>query len=292
MDSDKKIIAGYQKSKELFDMLGGQYIYSWDKKIIYLVGEIVNYDLNRDVSLGNVLSAEEVYERSLGNLSLLGDRTKVMFVQKSQNRIIIDDTISTFDSCCAMGFSKSLFGKFLEVGNGRLYLSGSSYEMDAIVHAHEFVHFLKDSSLEEYRNNLYVEAIPIFLEILCMENNKPMAEEMFKRRNSTVTREFNNFRTLDFLVSQGKYVLPYDGKSVHHIENYLCTKWAGYVYSFYVAVILFNQYKVNPKRTLEMINDVIEHKCTTRVMFRSGLKIDNYDEVFEKEYSELKKVLK
>ena len=287
----EKLNKKHELAKEIFDKLGGHYIYSWEKDIVSFVSSLVSYNMGRDLNMGEHISVAEVKEKSLEYLSLLGNYTKAKFIEESSGRIITIDYDDAFDSFCSMHFISDEDDSISLIGSPILQLVSTGHQIDSIVCAHESIHFMKDTSLLEYRDNVYVEAIPIFLELLCLENGKVLADEMFRRRIQGLTKDDFYFKTLNFMSENKMYYFEHKGDNPYHVEDYLCTSIGGYIFSFYVAVILFNQYKQNPKRVLELVRNVIEHKMTTREMFGNKLNFGNGKEIFEKEYSELKKVL-
>ena len=281
----------WQKQKEMFDKFRCYYLYSFNKPVISLVGNLVTYELKEETCYGDIISYDELLERSLDNVSLLGEYTKASFLSRSRDKISFIEGLDSFDICCTMRFPKSDIAKHFMSGVERIYLPTTYHEIDAMVLSHEIVHFLKDSSLKEHRSKIYVEAIPIFLELLCLDEGKSFALEIFKRRNNMIRMHYEAYKCWNNIAENGLYYLPYDGSNGKHLEDFMCTKMASYIYSFYIAVLLYNQYKVNSKKVLELVRDVIEHRSDTLTMFGDSLKISNRYETFEKEYSDLKKVL-
>ena len=165
------------------------------------------------------------------------------------------------------------------------------FEIDSISIGHEFIHLLKDISYKEIKNYIFIETLPIFFELLCYENERIMSDEILKYRLINLSKAYSKYK-----INHEKLILSTwtsDNTSHNLIESYICTTEASYLYSFYNAVILYNQYKINQKRTLELIKKVLEHEITTKsLMNEISLNQNQRNEIFDKEIGILKKVLK
>lgn len=147
----------------------------------------------------------------------------------------------------------------------RVFNTSSIYFM-----VHEIAHMLKEDNPAECKG-IYtdIEVIPMLLELISAKlkgNN-----DVFKIRESLMVDAAYNFKRLqeDFdngLISSNEMIA----------FNTLFNHNACYLNSFYYTLRLFSMYLDSPTYVLGIIDDVLNHRLTTRDVINRYLNSDNY----------------
>ena len=160
------------------------------------------------------------------------------------------------------------------------------YDVDIISLGHEHCHALKETNYNEHKNQLTLgEVIPIFYELINYENNF-LKQKCLEYRLFCLKEQKERYLAISHFIRQNK-IYEYDN-IYEYAKNYLGSYFGG----FYYAIILYNMYKIDPIKILNLVNQVLSHKITTLDMLK---KLNIHHNIlgtsFETEMTIMKKVL-
>ncbi len=274
--------------KQIFEILGIKYIDYRDKKIINYVSRMLNtVNTGADVSIGTI-DYNTAIIGSLENLKVLGMEpyTKVSSFISTVPFLPIHP-ISNGYSC---HISYSVDDKTLEVdknsGTIAHYKVPQRPDIMAPLHiGHEHIHALKETNYEEYIDGQILgDVIPIFYELLMSDKYEEMKKLIMSFRLASLKADKKHY---DNAINQMKK------KELKDLYRVIATRSGQYLNSFYYSLLLYNLYKSEPKKVLELVNKVLNHEMTTRGMLEElGILYSEKTQVFEGELDIIRKVLK
>lgn len=277
-----------KKEKKYFELLGIKYIDYRDKKIINYVSKMLNtVNTGADVSVGTI-DYNTAIAGSLENLKVLGMEpyTKVSSFISTVPFLPIHP-ISNGYSCHISYFVDD---KTLEVdkfsGAVAHYKVPQRPNIMAPLHiGHEHIHALKETNYEEYIDSQILgDVIPMFYEFLMCDKYEEMKKLIMSFRLFSLKKDKKHY---DNAVNQMKK------RELKDLYKVIATRNGQYLNSFYYSLLLYNLYKSEPKRVLELVNKVLNHGMTTREMLEElGILYSLNTQVFEEELRIIKKVLK
>lgn len=177
------------------------------------------------------------------------------------------------------------------------HLPKKIHNIDIICLGHEHCHALKETDYTEHKNYLILgEVIPIFYELINYENDF-LKEKHLEYRLVWLKNQKDIylalFKILKESISSHKLSFLQDdiNKTINMYE-FVKSASGCYLGGFYYALILYNMYKEEPIKILNLVNDVLSNKITTFDMLNElNIYCNITGETFEKEITNIKKVL-
>lgn len=280
------------------DNFGSDYISPKEARVVEVVGSCLRNVNIEEYYLGVGISREQLIDRGFKSVLLLDSELEPML------KAIIDKTpINESEEIqrCNMGvdftFEYEMFGRpDKDSIMAKLNIPAKPLEIDGIVLGHEFIHLMKDANYNELKSSLYIEALPMFLEFICFDKGIEFAPELLKMRIDGLGRQYEYYREFALESERQHKCFGGDFKGIGYrksLEEFACTLSGNYLNSFYVALVLYNMYKDNPKKVLEMVRKVLQKEMITKDLCdRLGVISEEQDETFVRVFEELNKVLK
>lgn len=284
--------------RESADNLGSDYISPKEARVVEVVGDCLRNVNIEEYYLGVGISREQLIDRGFKSVLLFGSELEPML------RETIDKTpINESEEIqrCNMGgefsFKHDQFGRPVRDSiTAELNIPTKPLEIDGIVLGHEFIHLMKDTNYDELKSSLYTEALPMFLEFICFDKGIEFAPELLKMRIDILGRQYDYYREFALESERQHEYFGREFKGIGYrksLEEFACTLSGSYLNSFYVALVLYNMYKDNPKKMLEMVRKVLQKEMITKDLCdRLGVISEEQDETFVREFEGLNKVLK
>ncbi len=280
------------------DNLGNDYISPKEARVVEVVGSCLRNVNIEEYYLGVGISRDQLMDRGFKSVLLLGSELEPRL------RETIDKTpINESEEIqrCNMGgefsFKHDQFGRPIKDSiTAKLNILVKPLEIDGIVLGHEFIHLMKDTNYDELKSSLYTEALPMFLEFICFDKGIEFAPELLKMRIDVLGRQYDYYREFALESERQHKNFGREFKGIGYrksLEEFACTLGGSYLNSFYVALVLYNMYKDNPKKVLEMVRKVLQKEMITKDLCdRLGVISEEQDETFVREFEGLNKVLK
>lgn len=284
--------------RESADNLGSDYISPKEARVVEVVGDCLRNVNIEEYYLGVGISREQLIDRGFKSVLLFGSELEPML------RETIDKTpINESEEIqrCNMGgefsFKHDQFGRPVRDSiTAELNIPTKPLEIDGIVLGHEFIHLMKDTNYDELKSSLYTEVLPMFLEFICFDKGIEFAPELLKMRIDILGRQYDYYREFALESERQHEYFGREFKGIGYrksLEEFACTLSGSYLNSFYVALVLYNMYKDNPKKMLEMVRKVLQKEMITKDLCdRLGVISEEQDETFVREFEGLNKVLK
>lgn len=253
---------------EAFTSLGAKYIIPREETNVILVGKMLEqYDVG-EACYGKEIDHSDFFKYSFQNFSLLGTEVTSHALSLINGNFSFSSSAEKFSDSVRILYrvNRDKDGNvfYTKDGNSASITFPSSHNMiDTVTAPHEFVHFLKDTNIFEYRDYYLVEVLPIFIELLCFEKERPFALELLKDRVNWLKDAYLYY--LEFY----EYDRLYSKNEKNHVNKYIKSLHGAYLNGFYYAVLLLREYRKNPKRVLEFVNKVLYHDCTTLDLINS-----------------------
>lgn len=284
----------YTEEKENSDYFKLNYLSKNDLEVCNYVSSILPCLLTYRNS-NNEITKNELISKSLTEFRKL-DSTNIF------NLINIINTIEFISEPLLHHFSIKISYSSSKNGHKasvfQYVIPNKLYDFDVYGFTHEHCHALKDTNLLELKDTLILgEVIPIFYELFTFDGNDISKKIMLEERLCCL---YNNKCLYDcsnkyIFEEQGCYHTNYDPEEYHlrTIYEYVRSYLGLYINSFYYAVILYNMYKINPKKMLSYISKVLSQELTTyEMLVQLGIYADIKGEIFEKELNSIKRTLK
>ena len=286
----------FEEEKRMYDILKINYLCDEDIDVCnYVSNRLCNFNIGR-INYGSVISYDELISKSLLELRIFGDDIYSR-IKSIVDGVSVDSQFEEIDKfTTVMGFKVNSDGLiFTDSGIVDSYVVPYSvYELSMYHMAHEHIHALKETNYNEYKNGITIgETIPIFLEFIIYHQNRVLSDELIKTRLKSLIINKSEYMFYDSLVEfNGGYEIDTNVEMISMYE-FLRSRFGCYLNSFYYALILYNMYKVNSDKILNLINKVLKHDITTYDMLNYlGLYGDIRGEVFEKEMKYIRKRFK
>lgn len=277
-----------KKVKRIFEMLGIKYIDYRDKKIInYVSGMLDTINIKTGAYTGTV-NYNSAIAGSLENLKVLG--MEPYFKVSSFISTIPFYMVNPNRNGYACHITYSLDDETFEIdkssGTIACYKVPQRPDILAPLHlGHEHIHALKETNYEEYIDGQILgDVIPIFYELLMSDKYEETKKMIMLFRISSLKEDKKHY---DNAISQ------MSKKDLKDLYKVVATRSGQYLNSFYYSLLLYNLYKREPKKVLELVNKVLNHEMTTRGMLEElGLLYSDGKDIFEEEFDAIRKVLK
>lgn len=284
--------------KESADILGGEYISPKEVRIVDFVGTFLTDVTLEKVDYGKQISKDMLMSSACKSVLLLGEELEGVLHNALANASVnYSLEVQRFNMGCTFSFDHDDFGR-TDMNSIRvsLNLPQEPLEIDGMVLGHELIHLLKDSNYNELISTLYTEALPLFFELVCYENEVEFADKVLKVRLGALGRQYSFYKEQ---ASEAKRLHEYFGREFKGIgyrkslEEYGCSVSGSYLNGIYIAIILYKMYKKNPRKVLEDVRKVLNKRINTRDLCDAlGIISEKHDDEFGFEFTELKKVLK
>ena len=259
----------------------------------YLSQNIPNIDY--DFNPGKEISEKELINQSFKNFKKF-DKSNYLRLKNIFNNVQIEHIDEPHFFAVQTQFKRNIYDN-IKQDSGRIRhyeIPNRNYEIDIISLGHEHCHALKDSNYLEHQY-IYVlgETIPIFYELINYEHNFLKQQNLIQRFKG-LNQDINIFLEASQLLNQpnnNQYNISYYFTD-KQIYNFARSYSGVYLNSFYYAIILYNMYKKNPTKILKSISSVLKQEITTYEMLNKlNIYLDIQGETFEKEISNIKKIL-
>lgn len=277
-----------KKVKRKFEMLGIKYLDYKDKRIINYVSRMLDtINIRTGVCTGTVDYNSAIAD-SLENLKVLGMEPYVKV--SSFISTIPFYLINQISNGYACHITYTLDDKTFEVdkssGTVANYKVPQRPDIMAPLHlGHEHIHALKETNYEEYIDGQILgDVIPIFYELLMSDKYEKTKKMIMLFRISSLKEDKKHYDNAISKMSK---------KDLKDLYKVVATRSGQYLNSFYYSLLLYNLYKSEPKKVLELVNNVLNHEMTTRGMLEElGLLYSDEKDIFEEEFDVIRKVLK
>lgn len=274
--------------KKVFELLGIKYIDYRDKKIINYVSKMLNtVNTGADISVGTI-DYNTAIAGSLENLKVLGMEPYIKVSSFISTIPFLPIHPVSYGYSCHISYD--LIDETLEVdkssGTVVNYKVPQKPDIMAPLHiGHEHIHVLKETNYEEYIDSQILgDVIPMFYELLMCDKYEDMKKLIMSFRLFSLKEDKKHY---DNAINQMKK------RELKDLYKVIATRSGQYLNSFYYSLLLYNLYKNDPKRVLELVNRVLNHEMTTRKMLEElGILYSSNTQVFEEELRIIKKVLK
>lgn len=284
-----------RESKKQMDKMNVNYLSREDFFICeYVLDQLVNIDIDK-INYGNSISIDELIRRSLDEIKVFGiNIDNNMFKTKIE---YVNDEKSQFGTAVSYGFDNNDLVVPYSGIITKYIVPNELYELSSYHLAHEHIHALKETNYNEYKNCITLgEVIPLFYELMIYNPDEILKKELLKFRMFWILNNKKDYLLLDYLYLDewlNEFVCETDNECKCDVYEFMISKIGCYLNSFYYAVILYNMYKDNPKKILELVSRVLKQEITTLEMLNI---LDIYGDingcVFEKELDVIRKVLK
>ena len=120
--------------------------------------------------------------------------------------------------------------------------------------AHEFNHALKDTNYQEFLS-LFIagEVIPLFFELITLDNfNTDIKKNFLQTRMAMMSNNCQIYYEAKTRINENE-----------EIFNFIKSDAGKYANALYLALLLYNMYRKNPKQVLEEVKKVLYQKQTT-----------------------------
>lgn len=291
--------SGYlEDMKESADILGSDYILPKEARVSEFVGKCLSDVTLHKVYFGNQISKEILMSSACKSILLLGRDIEPVLNHALENASVnYSLEVQRFNMGCTFSFDYDVWGRTKEDSiRATLSLPQEPLEIDGMVLGHELIHLLKDSNYKELISTLYTEALPIFFELVCYDNELEFADKVLKIRLGALGRQYDFYKEQ---ANESKRLHEYFGREFKGIgyrkslEEYGCSVSGSYLNGFYIAMILYKMYKNSPKKVLEYVKAVLFKKIITKGLCDNfEIVSEKNDETFLDEFEQLKKVLK
>lgn len=287
--------------RKIHDIFGLKHLDDVDLEVCYYV---INHLLPMDVdkiNLGKKIDVYEMIDISLNELDKMGesvslDAEKITYA-KPLVKVDTDDSLQLTTSISYEVNDDGVVENSGEVSY--FFIPENLYEISGYFFGHEQLHALKDVNYQEYINQRTLgEVIPIFYELMIYSPEKMIKKEVLKVRIKSVfdnALEYNLFNDAFRENKLNEIILGEDKETIRKskVYEYARTKMGCYLNSFYYALILYNMYKINPEKILNLVAKVLKHEMTTlEILNYLGVYGDIRGEVFEKELRNVKKLVR
>jgi hypothetical protein len=284
-----KVREELMKQKKVFSMLGFNYIDFKDKRIInYVANSLKKVNTGAYVCFGSV-NYNEAITYSLDNLKVFGEEpfvkvskmiSVVPFMKVMQNRN---------GYSCFVSYNLDDDTMKVDKNSGTVvhYKVPENPDIMASFHiGHEHIHALKETNYDEYVDGqVFGDVIPMLYEFIMADSFPEMKKEIYKFRLSFLKEDYKHYESA---ISQMK-----KSKTDKDLYKIIATRSGQYLNSYYYATILFNMYKKNLDLILELVNKVLNHEMTTRVMLEKlGLLHCEDNIIYDSEFDEVIKSVK
>lgn len=274
--------------KKVFELLGIKYIDYRDKKIINYVSKMLNtVNTGADISVGTI-DYNTAIAGSLENLKVLGMEPYIKVSSFISTIPFLPIHPVSYGYSCHISYN--LIDETLEVdkssGTVVNYKVPQKPDIMAPLHiGHEHIHVLKETNYEEYIDSQILgDVIPMFYELLMCDKYEDMKKLIMSFRLFSLKEDKKHY---DNAINQMKK------RELKDLYKVIATRSGQYLNSFYYSLLLYNLYKNDSKRVLELVNRVLNHEMTTREMLEElGILYSSNTRVFEEELRIIKKVLK
>ena len=274
--------------KKVFELLGIKYIDYRDKKIINYVSKMLNtVNTGADISVGTI-DYNTAIAGSLENLKVLGMEPYIKVSSFISTIPFLPIHPVSYGYSCHISYD--LIDETLEVdkssGTVVNYKVPQKPDIMAPLHiGHEHIHVLKETNYEEYIDSQILgDVIPMFYEFLMCDKYEDMKKLIMSFRLFSLKEDKKHY---DNAINQMKK------RELKDLYKVIATRSGQYLNSFYYSLLLYNLYKNDSKRVLELVNRVLNHEMTTREMLEElGILYSSNTQVFEEELRIIKKVLK
>ena len=224
-----------------------------------------NLDSSQSVAFGSVLQGAATVFYNLGMHTTAKKAVSILQqVQYQDNKSYDEENLTVQSMMVRTGALVSKKPYYVEVP--RVFNSSSVHFM-----AHEIVHMLKESNPNECKG-IYtdLEVIPILLELISA--HKMRDNNVFKKRELLmldIAKTFNKLHEdrTNNRISQDDMI----AFNACYRQNIL------YLNSFYYSLRLFSMYLDAPQYVLGIIDDVLNHRLTTRDVINYYLSNDDYN---------------
>lgn len=288
-----------RESKKYMDKMNINYLSKEDFLICeYVIDQLVNIDVD-NIYYGKSILINELKEKSLEEIKIFGIdiKNKIIDLLYRTPFNYDFDKDSKFGTEISYSFdeSDSLVSK---IGIVSGYIVPSKlYELSVYHFVHEYIHMLKDTNYDEYKSFISLgEVIPLFYELMIYNPDEMLKKELLRLRMFWLFENRKDYLLLDYLYLGewiNEFVCETDNDCKCDVYEFMISKIGCYLNSFYYAVILYNMYKDNPKKILDLVSRVLKQEITTLEMLNIlNIYGDINGSVFEKELDVIRKVLK
>lgn len=294
-------LKGLLVEKDLFDSYGINYLYSEDIDVCdFVITQLEGINENSGKYDGKEIFLDELKEKSLSEISILGNDVYTRVLEKINTVSIQMLGEDSFQFGTGVSYIVLKDGTILsDTGRvDRYIIPKKLYEISSYGFAHEHIHALKEINYFEYVEcKTFGEVLPLLFELIMYNPDDKLRVELIRRRMDAI---LNN--GCDFLKINKIYNELNDSKDLFEKDlidkkiklfDFLRTKSGCYLNSFYYAIILYNIYKENPIKILNLMSKVLKCEMTTYSMLSElGIYGDIKGEVFKKELDGIKKILR
>lgn len=291
----EKICYNLQQEKECRDAINANYLLKPDYDICdYIINNVPN--INGVSYHGKIISKNYALNQSIEEFKIFNEENyqRLLCIIK---QVEFQKDYPLYNCGVVTSYSISSNQTFTNGIIRKYHLPKKIHNIDIISLGHEHCHALKETNLKEHQNQLISgEIIPIFYELINFEFNflkeKYLEYRLFWLKeqkeiyltSSKILKGSITNNTLSFL----KNDIEESKKMYEYIKSY----FGSYLGGFYYALILYSLYKKEPKKILNLVNDVLSHKITTIDMLNKlNIYCNIQGETFEKEITNIKKIL-
>jgi len=298
----RKILKQKLEEKKLFDLLDMNTFSFTDIEVCnYVSSQIPFIDVD-GVYVGKNISLEELREKSLEELklfdSLVVSRASSIL---SETPIVMSEGTEVFEFGTMVSYDHLDDGRIVaDSGTISKYIIPNELSEFSILNfTHEQLHGLKETNYNEYLDNRVLgETIPLFYELVTNGLNENLKKELLKFRLQVLWGDKEEYKIFNYLYESTGFFDIFvsnngDITTKKSLYEYIRSLRSCYLNSFYYAVILYNMYKVNPQKILNLVSMVLKHEMTTLQLLQC---LDVYGdvrgEIFEKEMCNIKRLIK
>lgn len=278
-----------KQQKRIFEIMGFNYIDFNDKRIInYVAKSLKNVETGAYVCMGTV-SYQTALAGGLENLKVLGmepyyktsrfiSTIPLMPVHPLSNGFACHITYSVDDETYEVDKSS---------GTVNHYKIPKNPDIMAPLHmGHEHIHALKETNYDEYIDGqIFGDVIPMLYEFIVADTYPELKREVYRFRLYSLKEDYKHYENA---ISQMK-----KSKIDKDLYKIIATRSGQYLNSYYYATLLFNMYKCDSKKILELVNKVLNHELTTRDMLDSlGLLHQDKNSLFDSVFEDIIKCVK
>ena len=296
----EEIMNEQRTDKEIVDNLKISYLDMVDLEVCnYVSSQLEKIDfLNSSLNVGRQISLDELIDNSIYDMSLFGDEAQ-SDAFNIINRAEIYRVPEDFGFGTYLRYERDFNGDIPIFGDAKGFnIPEKLYEISSALFSHELVHALKDTIYYEYvYNKTLGEVIPLFYELISNENNMLLKGEVLKLRLCYLMDNNAEYKYFSDLINDNilKYYSTLRMKTLEDIElyNFIRSRVGCYLNSYYYAIMLYRLYKENPRDVLGYVSMVLNKEMTTfQLLSYLGIYGDIRGEIFEKEISNIKKLVK
>lgn len=279
-------------SKFYSDNLKVKYLNDSDVMICNYLAQQLPIISGFEVVKGKSITLTELIDMSVSTLEVFGGDLSQKARSLIANIPIRNDSIYFLQFGNGISFSLSKNGDILKDSgkNCCVVIPKELFECSIYHFGHECCHILKDTNYSEYQCSYTLgEVIPIFYELLMLENNDLHARDLLKWRLSTLNDAKDKFLVGTEMMKIENVTDGVGYENGKGLYEYVRGLFGCYLTGFYYAIILYSLYKANRDKILYLVGSVLRKERTTLDILKELGIYGKIDDTFNEELNVLRK---